>query len=78
MPWPERLRAAAAAGAVEIFDRAPDEPCQAALHRRELLAPGDWFNGPALVVEAQTTTVVTSDFSGVVNAQGHLVLVSHG
>ncbi len=46
----------------------------AALHRRESLVAGDWFAGPALVVESQTTTVVAADFRGTVDGAGHLHL----
>ena len=41
---------------------------------REGLKPGDAFEGPALIVESQTTTVVTSGYDGEVDAYGNIVL----
>ncbi|MEM8758727.1 MAG: hydantoinase/oxoprolinase family protein [Pseudomonadota bacterium] len=46
----------------------------AALVRRDALAPGDALDGPALIVEPQTTTFVAADFSAAVDAAGHLIL----
>ena len=47
----------------------------AAFIHRDSLSPGDQFNGPALVAEAQTTTLVSEDFSAHVDAVGNLVLI---
>ena len=47
----------------------------AAFIHRDSLSPGDQFNGPALVTEAQTTTLVSEDFSAHVDAVGNLVLI---
>jgi N-methylhydantoinase A len=41
---------------------------------RTALAPGDWLQGPALIVEDQTTTVVPPGFDVSVDAYGYLVL----
>ena len=41
---------------------------------RERAAPGATFSGPAIIVEAQTTTFAPSGFDGAVSAHGHLVL----
>jgi N-methylhydantoinase A len=46
----------------------------AGLYRRENLAPGDWLAGPALVQEPQTTTLVSEDFSALVDSDGNLHL----
>jgi N-methylhydantoinase A len=45
-----------------------------ALIRRPDLQPGDRVAGPALVVEDQTTTVVSPRFDVRVDGRGHLVL----
>ena len=74
LPTPQRLRQPTPDGSVELFDADSGSMGQAALHQRERLRPGDHFGGPALIVEAQTTTVVGADFSGTVNARGHLIL----
>ena len=47
---------------------------EAAVYERRELSPGDCFNGPALVVEPQTTTLVSSDFSALVDGFGNLLL----
>jgi len=44
------------------------------LHQRPDLSPGDHLNGPALVVEDQTTTVVAPHFDAHVDGRHHLVL----
>lgn len=41
---------------------------------RERLRPGDTLSGPALIVEPQTTTFVSVDFSALVDATGTLIL----
>ncbi len=71
---PQRLRQAVPDGSVELFDASLGGMGQAALHQRERLRPGDHFDGPALIVEDQTTTVVGAGFRGLVSAQGHLIL----
>jgi len=47
----------------------------AAFIHRDSLSPGDQFSGPALVAEAQTTTLVSEDFSAHVDTVGNLVLI---
>ncbi len=44
------------------------------LYRRDNLMPGDALVGPALIVESQTTTLVTRNFTVIVNSLGHLCL----
>ena len=73
-PAPQRLRQATPDGCVELFDAALGEVREAALYQRQRLGAGDHFDGPALIVEDQTTTVVGADFAGLVNARGHLIL----
>ncbi|MCP5030280.1 MAG: hydantoinase/oxoprolinase family protein [Actinomycetia bacterium] len=45
-----------------------------ALLDRATLRPGDRIDGPALVIESQTTTVVAPDFDLVVDGRSHLIL----
>ncbi len=45
-----------------------------ALHRRESLAAGDTVTGPAVIAEANATTVVDTGWRASVGAYGHLVL----
>ena len=48
---------------------------QAAIVARDSLRAGDRVEGPALITEPQTTTLVSSDFSAHVDAIGNLVLI---
>ena len=50
------------------------EPLEVPCYRREDLAPGDRVCGPALVIEAQTTTFVSADFEAAVDAGLNIVL----
>ena len=45
-----------------------------AVYRREDIAPGDVLKGPAIVAEANATTVVEAGWQAGVTAHGHLVL----
>ena len=47
---------------------------QADVYTRSDLLPGTTLNGPALIVEPQTTTFVGADFSAAVDGLGNLVL----
>ncbi|WP_166418651.1 hydantoinase/oxoprolinase family protein [Cochlodiniinecator piscidefendens] len=48
---------------------------QAAFVARDSLAPGDHVQGPALITEPQTTTLVSADFSVRVDGAGNLILI---
>ncbi|MFA3916869.1 hydantoinase/oxoprolinase family protein [Ruegeria hyattellae] len=52
-------------------------PKQADLVKRKTLQPGDQIQGPALITEPQSTTLVSSDFTAQVDAMGNLVLTRH-
>ena len=41
---------------------------------RAALIPGNTLSGPALVVEPQTTTYVSADFTAQVDGDGNLIL----
>ncbi len=57
-----------------VYDAAARQRLRYALLDRDALAPGDVVEGPALIVEAQTTTVVTSRFDARVDADANIVL----
>jgi N-methylhydantoinase A len=57
-----------------VFDAALGRSVEASVIQREALVAGACFEGPAVVVEDQTTTFVPSDFTGRVSGHGHLVL----
>ena len=78
--------AAIAAGAAEalstevaeMYDPARQERVPARRLARESLLPGEVIEGPAMIVETQTTTVVSAAFRAEVSARGDLVLVRTG
>ena len=45
---------------------------QAGIHDRADLAPGDRLEGPALIIEPQTTTLVSADFSTSIDGGGNI------
>ena len=69
-----RVAAPAASGHREVLDPATGLLERAALHERKLLEPGMALDGPALIVEDGTTTVVPNGFIAHVNAVGQIVL----
>ncbi len=46
----------------------------APVYQRNDLDPGMTLDGPALIMEAQTTTVVTGHFMAMINSVGHIEL----
>ena len=57
-----------------LFDPILADYVDAAVHRREELAPDAALAGPAVIVENQTTTIVPDGFRATVNPFGYLVL----
>jgi len=57
-----------------LFDPARGEPVNAPVYLREQLLSGGAIQGPALITEDQTTTVVTSNYHAVIDARGHIVM----
>ncbi len=57
-----------------VFDPGSGDFIEAAVYRRDALAPGMRIEGPALVVEDETTTVVSPAFTLSVNALSYLVM----
>jgi N-methylhydantoinase A len=58
----------------DLFDPATGRRVEARVRAREDLRPGDRVDGPALIVEDQTTTVVPPAWGATISAQGHIVL----
>jgi N-methylhydantoinase A len=61
-----------------VFDPARGEALPTAIVDRSSLAPGARLSGPAVVVERETSTVVTSPFDVVMQDDGSLLLVRKG
>jgi len=57
-----------------VFDPDRQEALDYAVYARADLAPGMTLTGPAMIVEDQTTTIVTSPFDLSVDALGYLIL----
>ena len=63
-----------AAGTRAVYDAGARRRMDYALFDRGALAPGAAVEGPALIVEAQTTTVVTAAFDARIDRAGNIVL----
>jgi len=59
-----------------VFDPDLERDAVYAIHARADLVPGVTVAGPALIVEDQTTTVVTSTFDARVDGLGYLILTA--
>lgn len=57
-----------------VMDADSGQLVQADLYARSDLAPGDSVPGPAIIVEANTATLVTSSFHATISAGGHIVM----
>jgi N-methylhydantoinase A len=73
-PVPPAERKAAPVGSARVANPLTGEFLEAPVYLRPSLSPGDGVRGPALIVEDETTTVVTSRFSAHVNSLGYIVL----
>jgi len=69
-----RAPAAASTGIQSLFDPASRQAVEAQVWLRDDLVPGDRVDGPALITEAQTTTVVAPGWRAAVDPHRHLVL----
>jgi N-methylhydantoinase A len=73
-PAPPPDQAAGAAGSVEVVDPLTGRLQKTNLYIRPLLAPGSMLDGPALIVEDETTTLVTGNFTAAIDAFGSIVM----
>ncbi|MDK3018925.1 hydantoinase/oxoprolinase family protein [Pseudodonghicola flavimaris] len=62
----------------DVFDPASGVMCPSAIHARDGLAPGARIAGPAVIVEEETATVVTSPFDAVIQSDGSILLLRKG
>ena len=68
------VAAPVAAKQTELFDAASAAHQTVPVYRRDGLVPGARIAGPALIVEDQTTTVVTGAFDAAINELGYIVM----
>lgn len=74
-----RGRPAAIAGATRaVFDPASGALRDSAIVERAALSAGDRVSGPAVIVERETATVITSLFDAVLQSDGSILLVRKG
>lgn len=66
--------AATSRGTRSLFDPGLGQRVEAAVYWRDDLLPGHRIPGPAVIVEAQTTTVVSAAFDAEINARGYVML----
>ena len=71
-------RSAPAAQLRDVFDPATGADLPTAIVARDSLAAGDRVAGPAIVVERETSTVVTSPFDVVKQPDGSLLILRKG
>jgi N-methylhydantoinase A len=70
--------AVCASTARAVFDPASGKTLETAIVPRETLSPGARVAGPAVIVERETSTVVTSPFDAVIQIDGTILLVRKG
>jgi N-methylhydantoinase A len=61
-------------GVQRLFDTAAGQEVEARVLLRDALVPGEQVKGPALLTEAQTTTVIPPGWSAEIDERGHIVL----
>ena len=61
-----------------LFDPAGGAWIEADVYFRDSLRPGAALPGPAIIVEDETTTLVTNGFAATVNARGQIVMTKEG
>ncbi|NWG92845.1 MAG: hydantoinase/oxoprolinase family protein, partial [Parvularculaceae bacterium] len=71
---PKALREAAPIGVREAFDAGAKRRLAYSVYDRARLAPGDRVKGPSLIVEAQTTTVVSARFDAAIDGARNIIL----
>ena len=74
LPKPVTLKPPAPSGNRRIFDPGTEAIIDADVHQRGDLRPGMRIDGPAVVVEAETATIVPPRFTAEVTAAGHLLM----
>jgi N-methylhydantoinase A len=61
-----------------VFDPASGEPQTYGIVERDTLCAGDRVAGPVVIVERETSTVVTTSFDAVVQSDGAILLIRKG
>lgn len=61
-----------------VFDPASGKALETAIVPRDMLSPGARVTGPAVIVERETSTIVTSPFDAVIQVDGTILLMRKG
>lgn len=61
-----------------VFDPARGEEIETATVPRDAISSGQKISGPAVIVERETSTIVTSPFDAIIQADGTILLVRKG
>ena len=61
-------------GSRMLFDPETAAPVEVSVYDRDRLEPGNRIEGPAIITEDETTTVVLSGYDATVSARSHIVL----
>ncbi|RVD30904.1 hydantoinase/oxoprolinase family protein, partial [Mesorhizobium sp. M4B.F.Ca.ET.019.03.1.1] len=62
----------------EVFDPVSGAPRSYGIVERDTLCTGDRVAGPAVIVERETSTVVTTSFDAVIQSDGAILLIRKG
>ena len=73
---PRRAQRAQAEGSRKIYWGQLRKLLSVPCYRRESLKPGDFVIGPALIIEKQTTTLVSPGFDATLDRIGNIVLTT--
>ena len=74
IPDPPDAAAPAPSATRRIMDPGVRQPVDASIYDRASLAPGARIKGPAVIVEAETSTLVPEGFRAGPNAAGHILI----
>ena len=77
-PTPAARGAASPAGRRQWVDPATGTVEDAAVYKRAALAPGDWLQGPAVVTEDGTSTIVPTGYTASISASYALIVTADG
>ncbi|WP_312361727.1 hydantoinase/oxoprolinase family protein [Agrobacterium sp.] len=61
-----------------VFDPAAGAPLKTAIVERSTIRVGERVTGPAVIVERETSTIVTSPFDAIVQSDGTILLIRKG
>ena len=73
---PRRLRAARSLATRKVYWGQQRKSLEFPCYQRDNLQAGEYINGPALIIEAQTTTLVSPLFNATIDRVGNIILTA--